>query len=345
MSSEPYGRVLTGSPDALKRSYDQWAAQPVDLARLSTEVGPDDRLQATLRESVSVSGPGTFFGNEFRTLTFEPSTREGWWFERSDQKEDLPIRISVYNVWTTVRNIVLRSGSPHNYVRMVEHIIALRLGMLLDNVVIRLDSGDPPLFDRGSLDLVEAVDRAGRAPLPQPAPVVTVAEPVSVLGPHGSFLSFLPREDGRPLLDIDCAIDFPTAIGRQRIQFTLTREQFRYGAMARTNTTLSMYAYCKTLGKIWADIRNLGYTRHNILVAGRRTYWNEAKMLHEGKSLEAAWHRAALDLVAAIALIHTGRFVGSVLSYKAGHALDVHMVRQLYRHDLLVPFQKNSNHE
>ena len=57
---------------------------------------------------------------------------------------------------TAQRNIVLRSGSPHNYLRMVEHIVALRMGCGIDNLMIETDSGDPPLFDRGSLDLVEA---------------------------------------------------------------------------------------------------------------------------------------------------------------------------------------------
>jgi UDP-3-O-acyl-N-acetylglucosamine deacetylase len=41
--------------------------------------------------------------------------------------------------------------------------------------------------------------------------------------------------------------------------------------------------------------------------------------------------------VAALALIDTGRLVGNVYSYKAGHALDVIMVRKLFENDLLVP--------
>jgi hypothetical protein len=58
-------------------------------------------------------------------------------------------------------------------------------------------------------------------------------------------------------------------------------------------------------------------------------------MMHNGKSLEAAWHRATLDLLAGPALIDRGRFVGRIISYKAGHTLDVQMIRELYRHDLL----------
>ncbi len=116
----------------------------------------------------------------------------------------------------------------------------------------------------------------------------------------------------------------------------VTPEAFRYGALARTNTTFLKMLFCRTVGTLFADLRNLGYTRHNILVAGRRRYFNSPRLFHEGKSLEAAWHRASLDLLAAISLIDRGRFAGRILSYKAGHTLDVQLVRELYRRELLV---------
>jgi len=56
-----------------------------------------------------------------------------------------------------------------------------------------------------------------------------------------------------------------------------------------------------------------------------------------GKALEPVWHRATLDLLAAIALIDAGRFVGRVVSYRAGHTLDVRAVGLLHKHGLLAP--------
>jgi len=58
---------------------------------------------------------------------------------------------------------------------------------------------------------------------------------------------------------------------------------------------------------------------------------------HNGKSLEAVWHRAVLDLLAAIALIDEGLFVGEIVSYKSGHGLDVEMVQRLYQEAVLTP--------
>jgi UDP-3-O-[3-hydroxymyristoyl] N-acetylglucosamine deacetylase len=335
MSNEPHGIILAGLTDTVRRAYERWARQAVDWDLTAEPEDPPDARQTTIGKTVSVTGPGTFFSRERRTLTFEPTTMPGWWFDRVDQGDALPVRVSVSNVWTTVRNIVLRSGSPHNYMRMVEHIVALRLGLGLDSILVKVDSGDPPLFDRGSLDLVEALDAAGVVRQAAPVTYVTVKEPVTVASPGGSFLTFLPCDPARLRLELDCAIDFADAIGRQRIRFNLSRKNFRYGALARTNTTAAMKLYFATAGKLFADIRNMGYTDRNILVAGKRRYLNQPFLLHEGKALEAVWHRALLDLLAALALIDQGRFVGKVISYKAGHSLDVEMIRLLHKYNVL----------
>lgn len=332
----PYGAILQGEEAVVRAAWERFHAQPVDL-EMPDRDGGYPPLETTLGRPVSATGPGTFFGRAQRTLTFHPARDGGWRFDRTDLGESLPITVCPANIWTTVRNIVLACGSPHNYMRMVEHIVALRVGLGVDHVVIRMDSGDPPLFERSSMPLVEAFDAAGIVALERPATWVTVREPVTVAAPNGSFLTFMPAEDGRRQLCVDCAIHFKTAIGRQRIRFDVTPRTFRHGAQARTNTTFLMMLYVKTLGKLFADTRHLGYTTRNILVAGRRRYFNAPLLLHNGKSLEAAWHRATLDLLAAVALIDRGRFCGRILSFKAGHALDCRAVQALTEKDWLVP--------
>lgn len=338
MVQEPFGIVLGGSLDDLSRAYDRMQAQAVDWDLPYSEAATGHGRQRTLARSVSVSGPGTFLGKATRTLTFEPTDLEGWWFSRDDLADSLPVRVSIRNVWTTgdvVSNIVLRSGPPQNYIRMVEHIIALKVGLPVDNVMIRMESGDPPLFKRGSLDLVEALENAGSVETNRPVSYWTVKERVTVTSGQGNFLIFEPADPAQPRLTVDCAVDFPTAIGKQRIKFPLNYEHFRRGSEARTNTPYGKMLYVKTLGRIFADLRNLGYTRENILIAGRNRYKNEPKLLHEGKSLEAVWHRAILDLFAAVALLEEGRLVGHITSYRAGHALDCLAMRLLYKKGLL----------
>ena len=338
MAENMFRKILAGDVEVVRHAYEQWTRQPVDLELKDGSPGPIVRKQRTIARPVTVRGPGTFFGKRTRTVTFEPTDLEGWWFERTDRPECLPVRVSVRNVWTTgdvVSNIVLRAGPPHNYVRMVEHIIALKAGLGIDNLMIRIDSGDPPLFSRGSLELIEALESAGIQEVERPAQYFTVDQTVTVANAHGGFLTLSPCAAREPALNIDCAIDFKTAIGRQRIRVSMNPKHFRYGAEARTNTTALKMLYCRTVGKLFADVRNLGYTTENILVAGRMGYYNEPRLVHDGKSLEAVWHRAALDLLAALALVEEGQIIGDVVSYKAGHGLDVEMIVKLYKNKML----------
>lgn len=335
--SYPTGRILLGETQAVREATERFHAQPVDEARLCEGATGYSERRTTLGDTRAVTGPGTFSAWAQRTLTFGPASKSGWWIERVDLEEQLQTLVSVRNVWTSARNIVLRSGNPHNYMRMVEHIIALRLGMGIDDLTISTNSGDPPLFDRSSLDMVEAIEQCGIVESSEPATYVAVKEPVTFGGQRGDFLTILPPQDGEKKLRLDVAIDFNSIIGKQRIVFDVTPETFRYGAFARTNASFRQMVTVKSVGLLFADTRNLGYTRNNILIHGKRRYHGEPRFVQEqgGKALEPVWHRAVLDLLAALALIDTGRLVGRVVSYRAGHTLDVRAVAQLYRHDLL----------
>jgi UDP-3-O-acyl-N-acetylglucosamine deacetylase len=218
---------------------------------------------------------------------------------------------------------------------MVEHIIALKGGLGLDNIVLKTNSGDPPLFDESSKVMVDAVKKAGIVPTQDDATYITVKEPVAFSGTRGDFLLFLP-DDGSRKLRLDVAINWNTIIGNQRIVFDVTPETFEYGSEARTNATHKQYILAKTIGKLFADTRNLGYNKDNILIHGKRYYGQPRFPVEEtGKFLEPVWHRATLDLLAALSLTSEDRFVGTVVSYRAGHTQDCDAVRYLYRHDLL----------
>ena len=331
----PIGRILAGNEAVIRTARERMLAQAIDLTDLCVGDTGYSARRTTLGGMKSVTGPGTFYRRAQRTLVFKPAAQPGWWIERTDQKEQLGVAVSARNIWTSQRNIVLRSGSPHNYLRMVEHIVALRLGMGVDDVAVETDAGDPPLFDRGSLDLVEAIESAGIVERDEPATFVTVREPVTIGGDRGDFVTLLPAAPGDRRLRLDCAVDFPSAIGKQRIVFDLTPRTFRHGAEARTNASLAQLTLGRTVGILFADTRNMGYNMRNILIHSRHSYFNQPKLMHNGKSLEPVWHRATLDLLAALALIDAGRFVGTVVSYRAGHTLDCRLVTLLHRHGLL----------
>ena len=331
------GRVVFGSAASIAAAYDHFKVQPVDETRLAaTRESPFPAHRRTLAGEAQVSGIGTFYGKASQTLTFAPSVRPGWWIRRMDQPEQLDTKVDISNLWTSAQNLVLRSGSPHNYLRMVEHIVALKCGLGVDNVLLKVHSGDPPLFDQSSLPLVKAMEQAGIEETTAEATYVTVREPVAFGGGRGDFLLFLPAENGERNLRIDCAISWNTVIGEQRVLFDVTSETFTYASLARTNATRRQYLLAKTVGRLFAATRNWGYNERNILIHGPKRFYTEPRFKVGGKFLEPVWHRATLDLMAAIALTGEHRFCGTVVSYRAGHTLDCDAIRALYRNDLLV---------
>lgn len=334
--SYPPCRLVEGNQASLDDARARFSALEPDDVRLAETSGWSAK-RTTLAGETSVAGVGTFRGRERRTITFAPSARPGWWIRRTDQAEQLDTAVDIANLWTSARNLVLRSGSPHNYLRMVEHIIALKAGLGLDNVVLKTNSGDPPLFDDSSVPLVTAVQNEAKiVETEQDATYVTVKEPLAFSGRRGDFLLFIP-DDGSRRLRLDVGIAWNTIIGNQRIVFDVTPETFAYGAYARTNATHRQYQLAKTVGKLFADTRNLGYNTDNILIHGKKWYGKPRfPVAGTDKFLEPVWHRATLDLLAALALTGPDRFVGTVVSYRAGHTQDCDAVRALYRKDLLM---------
>ena len=229
----------------------------------------------------------------------------------------------------------MRSGSPHNYLRMVEHIVALKLGLGVDDVLLKVNSGDPPLFDASSLPLVKAMEHAKIVDKPDDATYVTVKEPIAFSGRRGDFLLFLPAEDGSRNLRIDCGISWNTIIGQQRVRFDATPDTFRYASEARTNCTYQQYLAAMTIGKLFAATRNWGYNKKNILIHGKKQFYSSPRFQVGDKFLEPVWHRATLDLMAALSLTGADRLCGTVVSYRAGHTLDCDAIRALYRNNLL----------
>ena len=331
------GRIVFGSAASIGAAYDLFKTLKVDETRLAEGTDPIfPPLRRTLAGEVQVAGIGTFQGRSRQILTFAPSEKPGWWIRRTDHPEQLDTKVDISNLWTSAQNLVLRSGSAHNYLRMVEHIIALKCGLGVDNVLLKVNSGDPPLFDQSSLPLVKAIENARIVETSDPATYVTVKEPVAFGGSRGDFLLFLPAEGDCRRLRIDCAISWNTVIGDQRVLFDVTPETFTYASLARTNATHRQYLLAKTVGKFFAATRNLGYNDRNILIHGPKRFYTEPRFQLGEKFLEPVWHRATLDLMAALALTGEHRFCGTVVSFRAGHTLDCDAIRALCRNDLLV---------
>ena len=119
MPNYQIGKTIFGNSAAIEAAYNRFCTQKIDEIRLNSDKSSSYPLmrQGLLGEA-SVAGVGTFEGSSKQTITFAPSSKPGWWIRRMDQPEQLDTKVDIANLWTSAQNLVLRSGSPHNYLRM-----------------------------------------------------------------------------------------------------------------------------------------------------------------------------------------------------------------------------------
>ena len=116
------------------------------------------KSQKTIRASVSCTGVGLHTGVE-STITFNPAPENfGIKFLRTD-KEDQYVTPDLDNVIDLTRGTTIEENGVK--IHTTEHVLSACAGMGIDNLLIELNSKEPPVMDGSSKDFVEALVEAG----------------------------------------------------------------------------------------------------------------------------------------------------------------------------------------
>ena len=115
--------------------------------------------QQTIKNEVSLKGVGLHTGKEV-TLTFKPAPVDtGYVFKRVDLEDQPTIEADVNYVVNTQRGTNLEKNGVS--IQTSEHVLAACVGLEVDNIIIELDSSEPPIMDGSSKFFVEALEEAG----------------------------------------------------------------------------------------------------------------------------------------------------------------------------------------
>src|SRR5690606_1660361 len=115
--------------------------------------------QQTIKKEVSLKGVGLHTGKEV-TLTFKPApVNTGYIFKRTDLDGDPIIEADAAYVVNTQRGTTLEKNGVS--IHTCEHVLAGCVGLEIDNIIIELDSSEPPIMDGSSKFFVEALEDAG----------------------------------------------------------------------------------------------------------------------------------------------------------------------------------------
>ena len=117
------------------------------------------RKQRTIAKEIILKGVGLHTGEDV-TMKFIPApVNHGYAFKRVDLEGEPIIEADIGYLVNTQRGTNLEKNGVK--IQTTEHVLAALVGMEIDNVLIELDSPEPPIMDGSAKYFVEALEIVG----------------------------------------------------------------------------------------------------------------------------------------------------------------------------------------
>lgn len=298
------------------------------------------RKQKTITNSVSLKGRGLHTGKEVN-LTFKPAPENyGFVFKRVDVEGAPEIPALASLVTSTERGTRLIKGDVA--IQTSEHVLAACVGVGLDNVIIELDSEEPPIMDGSAIAFVEALESAGIVEQKADRDVFEVTEIISVVDEKtGSEIMLIPADNyeimtmidfqtdvlGTQNAILDDISDFKSEIANART-FSFLHELemlLEHGLIKGGDLDNAIVYVNKELSSETTEKLQKVFKRDKITIKPNGILDNVD--LHYKN--EAARHKL-LDVVGDLALVGTP-FTGRIIANKPGHKINTEFAKKLER--------------
>ena len=295
--------------------------------------------QRTVRNSKSCNGIGLHTGVE-STITFHPAPEDyGIRFMRSDINSP-EIKADIDHVVDISRGTTIEEKNVR--IHTVEHALAAVTGLQIDNVLIELNSKEPPVMDGSAKDFVDALLDAGPIFQNKKRKVLVINRAVNYTDYYRDIdIHVIPSDRFR----VTFLVDYPLpALGTQYEAIYNMEEDFAVEvAPARTFCFLSEVEMLREQGLIKG-----GALDNALVIVDKEIDKNEIERLRylfgieetiihgvngvlNGKVLrfknEPVRHKT-LDLIGDLALLGFP-IKGHVTAARAGHASNVEFVKKL----------------
>lgn len=296
--------------------------------------------QKTLKQEATLCGIGLHTGKEVR-LTMKPAKENaGFVFVRTDLEGHPQVEADVNYVTTTERGTTLEKLGVR--IHTCEHVLAALVGCDLDNVIIEMDSAEPPIMDGSSKFFVEAILEAGIEEQNAAREYLVIKEVLNYIDPAtGSEITVIPSET----YEVTTMVDFGTKVlGTQNATLKDISEFKDEISSARTFSFLHELEMLIDAGLIkGGDISNAivyvdkeltpetmdklkhAFNKDNISVRPNGVLDN----LTLNHPNEAARHKL-LDVIGDLALVGV-KIKGKVIANKPGHFVNTQFAKKLNR--------------
>ena len=294
--------------------------------------------QRTIAKEVTLQGVGLHTGENV-TMKFVPApVNHGYAFKRVDLEGEPIIEADANFVINTQRGTNLEKRGVK--IQTSEHVLAALVGMEVDNVMIELDSSEPPIMDGSSKFFVEAIEEAGIVEQEAEREDYVVKDVISFRDDAtGSEITVIPAEE----YQVTTMVDFGTKVlGTQNATLEHISEFKTEIADARTFSFLHELEMLLENGLIkGGDLNNaIVYVDKEISPETMKKLekaFNKKKLsvkpngildnltLHQPN--EAARHKL-LDVIGDLALTGS-RIRGKVIANKPGHYVNTQFAKKL----------------
>jgi len=147
--------------------------------------------QQTIKESVSFSGIGLHSGNRVNMKLLPAPANYGIRFRRVDLDGKPEIEAKVENVVDTQRSTTIGKGNVK--IHTIEHLMATFSGLGIDNIIVELDSNEPPIGDGSARIYTNLVEQAGIVSQAEPVKPLVLQNPIE-LQTGDSLISVFPGD-------------------------------------------------------------------------------------------------------------------------------------------------------
>jgi len=272
------------------------------------------RKQRTLKEPVSYSGIGIHTGRCAAVRLLPAAAGTGIVFKRVDLPDGPLIPATVEHVADTSRSTTLGIGDVR--IHTVEHLLAPLSVYGIDNVLIEINTIEPPVADGSSAPFVEMIEKAGIVEQEEEIAVASLTAPL-YWSEKEIHIVALPSDSFR----VSYTLSYPGSrvLSSQYRSLEITPESFKNEiAPCRTFSRYEEVSMLMDLGLI------KGGSLDNAVIVKDDVIFSKGGLRFPD---EMARHKI-LDLIGDLSLVGAP-FTAHIIAIRSGHQANFHFAKQL----------------
>ena len=292
--------------------------------------------QSTIHKKVQVSGIGLYSGKQVKMKMLPAPIDSGIIFLVSGQK----VKASYSNVKETLRRTIIADNNVE--IHTVEHLMSALYLCNITNIIIEMDSFEPPIMDGSAIDFVNCINSVGvKKQNKDILPIIIDRKITYDLPSKDSYVTALPYDGFK----ITYIIDYPScdSISNEQFSVDLLFGDNHYDKIASARTfclATELLELNKNNAIKGASLNNGVVYIDNNLSLNNKNQLSEIYQLDDrafdGKVInnidlrfdnEAVRHKV-LDLVGDLYLL--GRPIkGHIIAHKSGHSENIELARKI----------------